>query len=63
MKDENIVLHVVWTYTIKDLDKQNKAQCACDGSMQGDTVQIINVMHVNFVDHTESMMFYTIPAV
>eukprot|EP00804_Cyclotella_cryptica_P013246 CCRYP_007032-RA/>CCRYP_007032-RA protein AED:0.39 eAED:0.39 QI:0/0/0/0.5/1/1/2/0/451 len=63
--DDNMrsnVFHLVWTYTIKELDKRKKARCACDGSTRGGKVRVLDHTYANCVDHTTSRMFYAILA-
>jgi hypothetical protein len=60
--DRTNVFHLVWTYTVKELDKRKKARCACDGSTRGGKVRILDYTYANCVDHTASRMFYGISA-
>ena len=62
VSDRTNVFHLVWTYTIKELDKRKKARCACDGSTRGGKVRILDHTYANCVDHTASRMFYAISA-
>ncbi len=56
------VFHLVWTYTVKELDKCKKARCACYGSTGGRKVRVLDYADANCVDHTASRMFYAISA-
>lgn len=62
LEDRNNVFHLVWTYTVKELDKRKKARCACDGSTRGGKVRVLDYTYANCVDHTASRMFYAISA-
>jgi hypothetical protein len=60
--DRNNVFHLVWSYSIKDLDGRKKARCTCDGSTRGGKVRVLDYTHANCVDHTASRLFYAISA-
>jgi hypothetical protein len=62
VKDHSQVFHVVWTYTIKDVDKRKKARMACDGSSRGGKARVLDYTHANCIDHTASRLFYGIAA-
>jgi len=56
------VFHLMWTYTVKELDKCKKARCACDGSTRGGKIRLLDYTYPNCVDHMASQMFYAISA-
>ena len=58
VKDCNNVFHLVWTNIVKDLDPCKKVRCACDDSMRGRKVRILNYTYANCADHMASWMFY-----
>jgi hypothetical protein len=62
ISDRTNIFHLVWTYTIKELDKRKKARCACDGSTRSGKVRVLDHTYANCVDHTASRMFYAISA-
>jgi hypothetical protein len=53
---------LVWTYSIKTLDRRKKARCVCDGSSRSGTVKVLDETYANCVDQTSSRLFYAISA-
>ncbi len=54
------VFHSVWTYAIKALDLQKKAQRACDGSPRSGQAKILDETYTNCVDQSSSRLFYAV---
>jgi hypothetical protein len=57
---EEAVFNLVWRYMIKDVDKQKKAQCTCNGSPQSGQVQILDYTYANCVDQISARIFYAV---
>ena len=59
---DDAVFYLVWTYTIKAVDKRKKARCVCDGSSRSGSVKVLDEVYANCVDQTSSCLFYAICA-
>jgi hypothetical protein len=62
VEEDNAIFHLVWSYTIKDLDHRKKARCACDGSTHSGSAQVLDKTYANCVNQTISRLFYAIAA-
>ena len=60
--DKGAVFNSVWTYNTKELDKQKKARCTCDGSTRAGQVRVLDRTYANCVDQTISRIFYALTA-
>ncbi len=59
---DDAVFYLVWTYTIKALDRRKKACCVCHGSSRSGSIKVLDEIYVNCVDQTSSRLFYVITA-
>jgi hypothetical protein len=57
------VIHLVWTYSIKEVDGRKKARWACDGSPRLGQAKVLDETYANCVDQTSSCLFYAIAVV
>jgi hypothetical protein len=62
VEKDDVVFHLVWTYTIKALDRQKKARCACNGSSRSGLVKVLDEVYADCVDQTSSRLFYAVCA-
>jgi len=60
--DKDAIFNLVWMYVDKELDKQKKARCTCDGSTRGGQVRVLDYTYANCVDQTSSRIFYAVAA-
>jgi hypothetical protein len=62
MQEGNTIFHLMWTYNVKAVDSQKKAQCVCDDSLRLSKVLVLAGTYANRVEQTSMRLFYAVAA-